>query len=406
MQTPGPQRGPGPLAGIRVLDVSTVLAGPFTAQLLGDYGAEVIKVEHPRKPDSMRTHGRSKDGVPLWWKMIGRNKRCVGLDLGDERARELFLQLVARADVVVENFRPGTLERWGLGYEVLAARNPGLVLLRVTGFGQTGPYAHRVGFGTLAESMSGFAAMTGEPDGPPTLPPFGLADGIAGISGLSAVMMALYQRDARGGAGQVIDLNILAPLVSVLGPQPTIYDQLGEVPQRNGNRSTNNAPRNTYRTSDGHWVAVSSSADSIAVRVMQLIGHPELVDEPWFATGEGRAEHTDLIDGYVSEWIRRRTREQVLAEFEAAQVAAAPVYTVADLVADPHVAATDMITTVPDRELGPVRMQNLLFRLSETPGAIRFTGRPAYADSREILVGELGLSPDRFVALQAEGVVA
>lgn len=396
----------GPLSGVRVVDVSTVLAGPLTAQLLGDYGADVVKVEHPRQPDSMRRHGRSKDGVPLWWKMIGRNKRCVGLYLGSEAGRELFLRLIAHADVVVENFRPGTLERWGLGYDVLSAHNPGLVLLRVTGFGQTGPYAQRPGFGTLAEAMSGFAAMTGEPDGPPTLPPFGLADGITGITGTAAVMMALYQRDARGGRGQEIDLNILSPLVTVLGPQPTVYDQLGEVPARTGNRSTNNAPRNTYRTSDGHWVALSSSADSVAQRVMRVVGHPDVVDEPWFASGEERARRADLIDGYVGEWIGARTRAEVLAEFEAADVAVAPVYTVADLLADPHVNATDLVTTVEDPDLGGVRMQNVLFQLADSPGGIRFTGRAPYADSREIVVDELGVDPERFERLRQEGVLA
>ncbi|MGH3662104.1 MAG: CaiB/BaiF CoA transferase family protein, partial [Micromonosporaceae bacterium] len=390
----------------RVLDASTVLAGPLAAQLLGDYGADVIKVEHPRKPDSLRTHGRSKDGVPLWWKMIGRNKRCVGLDLGDPDAREVFLDLIETADVVVENFRAGTLERWGLGYDELTERNPGLVLLRVTGFGQRGPYASRPGFGTLAESMSGFAAMTGEPDGPPTLPPFGLADGIAGISGLAAVLLALYQRDARGGRGQVIDLNILLPIATVLGPQPTIYDQLGEKPQRHGNRSGNNAPRNTYRTRDGQWVAISSSASSFAKRVMRLVGSPELAEEAWFASGEGRAQHADVIDERVSAWVAARTRDEVLDAFDQADLAAAPVFDVADLLDDPHVIATDLITSVPDPELGEVRMQNVLFGLSDTPGEIRFAGRQAYQDSDQIFLEELKLDPQHIRELKGRGVLA
>lgn len=395
-----------PLAGVRVLDVSTVLAGPLAAQVLGDYGAEVIKVEHPTRPDSMRGHGHAKDGVPLWWTMIGRNKRCVGLYLGDPDARAVFLDLVATADVVIENFRPGTLERWDLGYDVLRQARPGLILARVTGFGQRGPYAHRPGFGTLAESMSGFATITGEPDGPPTLPPFGLADGIAGISAVAAVMMALYHRDARGGDGQVIDLSILAPITAVLGPQPIVYDQLGIVQGRTGNRSVNNAPRNAYRTRDGHWVAVSSSANAVAERVMSLVGHPEVIAEPWFAHGSGRAEHADLLDGYLAEWIAARTREDVLAGFDEADVAIAPVYDVADLMADPHVQATDMITTVPDPRLGPVRMHNVLFGLSRTPGEIRFTGREPYADGHAVFVGELGLPEDRYRELKDRGVLA
>jgi crotonobetainyl-CoA:carnitine CoA-transferase CaiB-like acyl-CoA transferase len=292
----------GPLSGLRVLDVSTVLAGPLTCQILGDYGADVIKVEHPRG-DSMRGHGRAKDGIPLWWKMISRNKRCVALYLGDPDGAEVFRRLAATADVVVESFRPGTFERWGLSYDALREINPALVLVRISGFGQTGPYRERAGFGTLAEAMSGFAAITGEPDGPPTLPPFGLADSIAGLTAANAALMALYHRDARGGTGQEIDVSILEPLVTVLGPQPTIYDQLGETPERTGNRSVNNAPRNTYATADGKWVAVSTSANSVAERVMRLIGRPDLIDEPWFSTGSGRVEHVEMLDEIVSAWV-------------------------------------------------------------------------------------------------------
>jgi crotonobetainyl-CoA:carnitine CoA-transferase CaiB-like acyl-CoA transferase len=392
----------GPLSGLRVLDVSTVLAGPLTCQILGDYGAEVIKIEHPRG-DSMRGHGRAKDGVSLWWKMIARNKRCVGLYLGDPDGAEVFRRLVATADVVVESFRPGTLERWGLGFRELREVNPGLVLVRISGFGQTGPYAERAGFGTLAEAMSGFAAITGEPDGPPTLPPFGLADSIAGITAATATTMALYHRDARGGEGQEIDLSILEPLITALGPQPMIYDQLGEVQQRTGNRSVNNAPRNTYRTADGKWVAVSTSANRIAERVMRLVGHPEVIDEPWFGTGGGRAEHADLLDGIVSEWVAARTREEVLEAFTEAGAAIAPVYDVADLLSDPHVIARETITRVDDDELGPLQMQNVLFRMSATPGSIRFTGRALGADTDAILGDELGLD---VAGLRERGIVA
>jgi crotonobetainyl-CoA:carnitine CoA-transferase CaiB-like acyl-CoA transferase len=391
----------GPLAGVRVLDVSTVLAGPLTCQILGDYGADVIKIEHPRG-DSMRGHGRSKDGISLWWKMVSRNKRCVALYLGDAEGAEVFRRLAATADVVVESFRPGTFERWGLGYEALREVNPRLVLVRISGFGQTGPYRERAGFGTLAEAMSGFAAITGEPDGPPTLPPFGLADSIAGLTAANATLMALYHRDAHGGAGQEIDVSILEPLVTVLGPQPTIYDQLGEVPERTGNRSVNNAPRNTYRTADDKWVAVSTSANSVAERVMRLVGHPELIDEPWFATGSGRVEHVELLDEIVSEWVRARTRDEVVAAFSDAGAAIAPVYDVAELMADPQIVARDAITQVDDPDLGPVRMQNLLFRMSDTPGAIRFTGRALGADTDAILGDELGLD---VADLRARGIV-
>ena len=395
----------GPLQGLRVLDVSTVLAGPLCCQILGDFGADVIKIEHPARGDSMRGHGPAKNGIPLWWKMLSRNKRCVGLYLGDPAGAAVFLDLVRTVDVVVENFRPGTLEKWGVGYERLREVNPGVVLVRVTGFGQEGPYSSRPGFGTLAEAMSGFAAITGEPDGPPTLPPFGLADSMAGISAANAVMMALYHRDARGGTGQQIDISILEPIVTVLGPQPIVYDQLGEVQPRRGNRSDNNAPRNVYKTKDGTWVAISTSADTIARRVMELVGHPEVCDEPWFTTGVGRARHGDLLDGYVAAWIAERTRDEVIDAFEAAQAAIAPVYDVAGLMDDPHVRATEMITPVPDEDFGSVRMQNLLFRMSDTPGSIRWTGRALGADTDEVL-GSIGVPAERIAELRERGVVA
>jgi crotonobetainyl-CoA:carnitine CoA-transferase CaiB-like acyl-CoA transferase len=394
----------GPLAGIRVLDVATLFAGPFLATQLADFGADVIKVEHPRG-DPARGHGEAKDGVPLWWKMLNRNKATITLDLGTRRGQELFLRLAAEADVVVENFRPGTLERWGLGWDALSAVNPRLILARVTGFGQFGPYATRPGFGTIAECLSGFAHITGQPDGPPTLPPFGLADGITALAGAAAVAFALYHRDARGGTGQVIDLAIIEPILSILGPQPTVYDQLGIVQGRSGNRSVNNAPRNTYLSRDGRWIAVSTSAQSIAERVMRLVGHPEVLTEPWFATGKGRAEHADLLDGFVAEWIGARDADEVLTAFAEAGAAAAPVYTVADVMADPQYQALGSIVRVPDPELGTVAMQNVLFRLSATPGRVAFAGRPLGADNEAVYCGRLGLSREELAALKAEGVV-
>jgi crotonobetainyl-CoA:carnitine CoA-transferase CaiB-like acyl-CoA transferase len=399
-----PRPADGPLHGLRVLDLATIYAGPLAAQILGDFGADVLKVEHPRRPDGLRGHGPQKDGLGLWWKMLSRNKRTVGINLGDPAGAALLLRLAADADVVIESFRPGTLERWGLGYEELSRVNPGLVLVRISGFGQTGPYASRPGFGTLIEAMSGFAAMTGEADQPPVLPPFGLADGIAGITAAMATLLAVYHR-AVGGTGQVVDVSVLEPLVTVLGPQPSAYDQLGEVPRRSGNRSANNAPRNTYLTADGRWVAVSSSATSVAERVMALVGRPDIAAEPWFGTGAGRAAHADLIDGLVSDWIAKRTRDEVLAAFEAADAAIAPVYDAADLVADPHVAGREVVTRVSDPDFGSLLMQNLIARLSATPGRIRFTGRAPGADSDAVLTGELGLDPAEVADLRERGIV-
>ncbi|MEU8847588.1 CoA transferase [Streptomyces sp. NPDC048564] len=392
-----------PLTGLRVLDLATLFAGPLAATMLGDFGAEVVKVEHPEKPDPSRGHGPSKDGVGLWWKVLGRNKRTITLNLSKPGGRATLLRLVATADVVIENFRPGTLEKWDLGWPELSAANPRLVLARITGFGQFGPYAHRPGFGTLAEAMSGFAALTGEPDAPPTLPPFGLADSIAGLATAYAVMTALSARE-RTGEGQVVDMALIEPMLLALGPQATWYDQLGYVQERTGNRSANNAPRNTYRTADGTWVAVSTSAQSIAERVMHLVGRPELIDEPWFATGADRARHADVLDKAVGDWIARHTRTDVLAAFEKAEAAAAPIQDVRDVMTDPQYAALDTITTVDDPELGPLRMQNVLFRLSATPGTIRWTGRPHGADTDEILT-DLGLTASELTALREEGAL-
>ncbi|MFH9983083.1 CaiB/BaiF CoA transferase family protein [Streptomyces sp. NPDC017179] len=393
----------GPLAGLRVLDLATLFAGPIAATMLGDFGAEVIKVEHPVKPDPSRGHGPSKDGVGLWWKLLGRNKRTITLDLSKPGGRRTLLRLAAGADVIVENFRPGTLERWELGWPELSAANPRLVLARVTGFGQFGPYASRPGFGTLAEALSGFAAITGEPDAPPTLPPFGLADSIAGLATAYAVMTALTARE-RTGAGQIVDMAIIEPILTVLGPQPLWYDQLGYIQPRTGNRTQNNAPRNAYRTSDGTWVAVSTSAQSVAERVMRLVGRPELIDEPWFASGEERAAHADLLDEAVGGWIARHTRTEVLAAFEKAQAAIAPIQDVRDVMADPQYRALGSLTTLHDPELGRMRMQNVLFRLSATPGAIRWAGRPHGADTDAVLT-ELGLTAEELAALRAEGAL-
>lgn len=392
----------GPLAGLRVLDVATLFAGPLAATLLGDFGADVVKIEHP-KGDPVRNHGYKKDGIPLWWKLLSRNKRAVTLNLGKEEGQQVMRSMVETADVLIENFRPGTLERWNLAPEELHRLNPRLVIARVTGFGQFGPYAKRPGFGTLAEAMSGFAAMTGEPDGPPTLPPFGLADGISALATCTAVLTALQARQATG-RGQVVDLAIIEPILTILGPQITWYDQLGVVQERRGNRSVNNAPRNTYRTRDGRWVAISTSAQSIAERVMHLVGHPEVIEEPWFSSGAERAKHADLLDEHVGGWIARHDFDTVVSEFERAEAAVAPIYDVANIFEDPQYRALGTIAEVPDDDLGTVKMQNVLFRLSETPGAVRWAGRAKGADNAEVY-GELGIDVERLAALERSGVI-
>jgi len=384
----------GPLSGVRVLDIATIFAAPLAATLLADMGATVIKVEHPRG-DNLRSHGHQKDGESLLWKMANRNKLGVTLDFSTPEGAAALLKMAADVDVIIENFRPGTLERWGLGWDELHAVNPGLVLVRVTGFGQTGPYSDRPGFGTLAEAMSGFAYVTGSPDGPPTLPPFGLADGICGITAAWATVSALYWRDTRGGEGQVIDMALYEPLLTVLGSQPTVFDQLGIVQERNGNRSVNNAPRNTYRTSDGKWLAISTSADSVARRLIGLVGGEQFLDQPWFGSAHGRVAHVEELDGAVSDWIAARSQAEVMEACGAAGVAVIPIYSVEDVVADPHVQARGSLTTVEDPKLGPLLMQDVIARLSETPGSVESPGPGLGEHNDLVLKGWYGIDVEQ-----------
>ena len=391
------------LGGIRVVETGTLFAAPIASMLLADFGAEVIKIEHPSRPDPARNHGPGKGGVGLWFKTVGRNKRLVTLDLSKPEGARLFRRLAADADVVLENFRPGTLERWGIGPDELHATNPRLVLARVSGFGQTGPMARRPAFGTLAEAMSGFAAMNGEPDRPPLLPPLALADGVAGIATAFAILAALRARETTG-RGQVVDTSLVEPLLLLLGPQLTAYDLLGWVPERTGNRSNHNAPRNVYRTADGAWVAVSASSDTVAARVVRLVGRSDLAEQPWFAGGSGRAEHGDEIDAAVETWIGARGLEEVLRAFEEAEAAIAPIYGPAEILADPQLAAVGAIRTVDDPELGPIRMSNMISRLSETPGSVREAGGRHGQDTESVL-RELGLGPDEIDTLRRDGVI-
>lgn len=360
--TPPPR---GPLHGVRVLDLATVIAGPGAAKYLGDYGADVLKVERPEVGDSTRTMGfpDPRDGTSLHWKVVGRNKRCVTLDLKDEADKATLLELVREANVLIENFRPGTLERLGLGPDVLLEVNPRLVITRVTGFGQNGPYAHRAGFATLAEAMSGYAALNGEPDGGPLLPPIALTDEVTALAAAFATMVALWS-----GVGQVVDVNLLESLFQCMGPLPAAHAALGYLQPRMGSGIPYTVPRGTWQCADGKWVAVSTSAETVARRVLDLIG---LGDREDLRSFNGRIAARDEIDARMAEWCAARTQDEVLAEFEAAQAAAAPVYDMADIAADPHYAARQ--STV---EVDGVVMQNVIARLSATPGAIRWAGPP------------------------------
>ena len=355
---------PLPLADVRVIDVSTVIAGPNCARYLADFGANVIKVERPNG-DSLRSMAwrDDRDGEGIWWKLANRNKRAVVLDLKDTTDVETLLRLVDDAHVLVENFRPGTLERLGLGPDALHARNPSLIVTRVTGFGQSGPYAQRPGFATIAEAMSGFAAINGEPDGQPLLPPIALTDEVTGLAAAFATMVALHS-----GTGQVVDVNLLETMFHLMGPLPTLYALTGEQQPRLGAGLPYTVPRGTYRCSDDRWIAVSTSSESVAGRVLELLG---LADDDRFATFAGRAEHRDELEAAMADWCARRTSDAVIAEFTAAHAAAGPVMDMADIAADAHYRARGAIT-----EISGTPMQSLIARLSETPGAVRWAGPP------------------------------
>lgn len=396
----------GPLSGLRVLDCASIFAGPMIGTIMADFGADVLKVEHPRG-DTLRSWGWQKNDVSMWWTLCGRNKRSVTLKLSDPEGRDLLLRLVEDADVLIENFRPGTFERWGLAPEVLHERNAGLVIVRVTGFGQTGPYRKRPGFGTLAEAMSGFAHITGWPDGPPTLPSFPLGDAVAALTGCFATMFCLWWRDHGGaGHGQVVDVSILESLFWILGPQVSAYDQLGVIQGRSGNHLPFTAPRGAFLTSDGRWLALSASAQSIAERVMRLVGRPDLAGQAWFGQAVGRLAHVAELNDAIQRWVGERTAEEVLRAFEEAEAAIAPVYSVDDIIADPHFEAREAIVDVPDPLLGSVRMQNMIVGLSETPGSVDFAGPALGEHNGEVLGGRLGLGQEDVLRLIAQGTVA
>jgi crotonobetainyl-CoA:carnitine CoA-transferase CaiB-like acyl-CoA transferase len=398
------QASPLALEGVRVIDIGSLFAGPLVATLMGDFGADVIKVEHPQG-DNLRKLAWQRDGQSLWWAVAARNKRSVTLKLSDPRGGEALKRLVENADVLVESFRTGTLERWGLGWDVLHEINPRLVMLRTTGFGQTGPYRRRPGYGTLAEAFSGYAHINGFPEGAPTLPPFALADSVAALAGAFATMSALHWRD-RSGVGQMIDVSLYEPLFWILGPQATVYDQLDEVQERTGNRAPFTSPRNAYESRDGVWLAMSASSQSVAERVAALVGRPDFVEEPWFSDHTGRLAHQDELDEVIAAWIGARDAGEVIEAFEAAEAAIAPILSIADAFEDEQYAARETITTVEHPLLGPLKMQNVIARLTETPGRIERCGPVTAGEHNdEVLRGELGYSPETLDQLVADGVV-
>lgn len=395
----------GPLAGLRVVDAATLAAGPLVATALAEFGAEVIKIEQPGVGDPLRTWGVRRGDVGLIWKSLSRNKKCVTLDLRTEAGRDLLHSLLATTDVFVINTRPSTLARWGLDYETVHARHPRLVMAHVTGFGAGGPDSDRPGFGTLAEAMSGFAHVTGQPDGPPTLPPFMLADGVAALAATNAVMTALYHRDARGGTGQLVDVSLIEPLARLVEQSTLAYDQLGEVPGRTGNRVDASAPRNAYRTSDDKWIAISSASSSIAANVYRAIDRPDLAARRDYVDPIPRQARSAEIDGLVAEWIDARTLDVAMKVFHAEGVAASAVYDAQQLLADEHLRARGTWLTFDDPELGPMTVQAPVARLSETPAHVVHLGRPLGADTDTVYHELLGLDATRLSALRAAGTI-
>lgn len=393
------------LQGIRVLDMATLAAAPLAATYLGEFGAEVIKVEQPGSGDPIRAWGTQRDGIGLMWKSVSRNKKSVTLNLRVPEGQQLLRRLAARADVVITNTRAHTLRRWGLDYESLSAVNERLIMLHITGFGLTGPKSERPGFGTLGEAMSGFAHLTGETDGPPTLPPFMLADGVASLNAAYAVVMALYHRDVHGGPGQLIDINLVDPLARLLEQTLLGYDQLGLVPARAGNRWDISAPRNTYRTRDGRWLAMSGSSPALALRVFRAIGRDDLVTDADFADPQRRLSRAAEVDEVVAAWVAEHTLAEAMSVFDAAEVAAAPVYDIADLVGDEQMRHRGVFVPVGDAELGTMTVQAPVPRFSGTTGRLDHLGPRLGQHNSEVYRDVLGLTDPELDDLRARGVL-
>jgi crotonobetainyl-CoA:carnitine CoA-transferase CaiB-like acyl-CoA transferase len=396
---------PGALHGVRVVDAATLAAGPLVATAMGEFGAEVIKVEQPGVGDPLRTWGDHKDEIGLVWKSVSRNKRCITLDLRHPDGQDLFHRLLDQSDVLVINNRPSALERWGIDYDSVHQRHPRLVMLHVSGYGRGGPKSDSPGFGTLAEAMSGFAHLTGQPDGPPTLPPFMLADGVAALAATYAVMMALYHRDVHGGEGQLVDVNLIEPLARLIESSTLAYDQLGKVTGRVGNRFDASAPRNAYRTADDKWLAISSASPNIVARVYCAIDRPDLADNPDYVDPLPRQARAGEVDKLVADWVLLRTLEEAMGIFQKASVAAAPIYDAQQLLADEHLRSRGTFVQVQDADLGPMTVHAPVAVLTETPGRIAHLGRLLGADNDAVFTGLLDIQPDRLAALRAAGVI-
>src|SRR5438874_779271 len=391
-----------PLDGVRVVDLSRLVAGNAVSSQLADFGAEILKIEDPVKGDPLRAW--QSQGVSVHWKLYARNKKSVALSLREAKGRELLLDLAASSEVLIANFRPGTLEKMGIGPDVLQARNPRLVVVRVSGWGQDGPYRDRPGFGTLVESMSGYAARTGFADREPVLPPTALADMVAGLYGAFAVMVALRQVEVEGGKGQVIDLPLLDPLFSFIATEAPIYRLTGEIRPRTGSRSETTSPRNVFRTKDGRYIGISASIQAMAERLFRAIDREDMISDPRFRTNTDRVRHAEECEAPIAEFIAARTFEENMAVFAAAEVTAAPVYDIDQFLADPHVTEREIVVDVPDEHPGRLVMHNIIPRLSETPGRLR-SPAPKLGEHTAEILGQLGLDRATLGRLAADGAI-
>jgi crotonobetainyl-CoA:carnitine CoA-transferase CaiB-like acyl-CoA transferase len=392
----------GPLEGVRVIDMSRLVAGNAVSSQLADFGAEIIKIEDPGKGDPLRAW--QTNGVSVHWKLYARNKKSVALSLRPARGRELLLDLISTAEVLIENFRPGTLEKMGLAPAELHERNPRLVIVRVSGWGQDGPYKDRPGFGTLVESLSGYASRTGFADREPVLPPTALADMVAGLYGAFAVMVALRRVEVEGGEGQVIDLPLLDPLFSFIATEAPIYNLTRQVRPRTGSRSETTSPRNVFRTKDGRYIGISASIQAMSERLFRAIGREDMITDPRFADNTVRVKNADETEAPIVDFIAARTLEENMAIFAAAEVTASPVYDIDQFLADPHVQARGIVVDVPDAQLGRITMHNIIPRLSDTPGRLR-TPAPEIGEHTAEILGQLGIAPAELEALAGEGIV-
>jgi formyl-CoA transferase len=398
----------GPLEGVRILELGALLAGPFAGRLLGDLGAEVIKVEAPDRPDPMRQWGQETyNGRALWWPVVARNKRCVTLDLRTEEGQALLLELAARSDAIVENFRPGTLERWDLGPDRLHEVNPGLVVVRVSGYGQTGPYAGRAGYAAAAEAMGGLRYINGYPGQDPPRSGISLGDSLAGMFAAQGLLAALYRRDVLGdGTGQVVDVSILESCFALMVSAAPEYDLTGRIRRPSGTRLPGVAPSNVFTAADGKQLVIAANQDSLFRRLCEVMGRPDMAQDARYATHGARAEHQDALEDEIAAWVAQRPAAEIAEALNAEGVVCGPIYTIEDIFADPHVRAREMLVDHEDEELGTFTGPGVLPKFSATPGAVRWTAPWEMGADNEAVYGEvLGLEPEELARLQERGVV-